>query len=461
MRVIVHSGLEFCAIQAQPMMTHLRAALSVPNPRYAAAIRMGRRLGSAPERLSSVVEHGNTVRIPRGASSILRDAAHRAGISLEFEDRRVFPAERVECESALLLRNYQSAAVDQLQRHHQGVCVFPCGAGKTYTACGVVERLRTPTLIIVGARDLANQWCEELHRVLSIDAGMVGGGIERPAPVTVAMVQTLARWPDTQLADFLARFGLLTIDEAHHTPANTFARVVDRCPAKYRLALTATPDREDGLGPLLRWYVGPEIARVSHSDLISAGALVIPEIRVLETNFVCQYAGPHDYNAMLEALVRDEARNTMIVNAVSADAQNGHTILVLSNRVEHCASLVVALQARGVSAAALTRATPNKKRRALLQAAREGSVSVLVATSLADEGLDLPRLSRVVLAFPSKARGRTEQRLGRLMRPHAEKRPPTLIDVVDVRVGVLRHQHRQRVATFRAVLGAEHSRGAA
>jgi superfamily II DNA or RNA helicase len=80
-------------------------------------------------------------------------------------------------------------------------------------------------------------------------------------------------------------------------------------------------------------------------------------------------------------------------------------------------------------------------------------VPVLVATSLADEGLDLPRLSRVFLAFPSRAKGRTVQRLGRLMRPHPEKRRPLLVDFVDSRVPLLRRQHNERRRLYDAVLG--------
>jgi superfamily II DNA or RNA helicase len=57
-----------------------------------------------------------------------------------------------------------------------------------------------------------------------------------------------------------------------------------------------------------------------------------------------------------------------------------------------------------VSAAVLTGEVKRERRKVLLDEARAGELSVLVATSLADEGLDLPRLSRVFLAYPGRAR---------------------------------------------------------
>jgi superfamily II DNA or RNA helicase len=86
---------------------------------------------------------------------------------------------------------------------------------------------------------------------------------------------------------------------------------------------------------------------------------------------------------------------------------------------------------------------------------------VLVATSLADEGLDLPRLSRVFLAYPSRARGRTVQRLGRLMRPHVDKGMPALVDFVDRKVPILRRQHIDRRRLYAEVLGVPASQVAA
>jgi superfamily II DNA or RNA helicase len=47
---------------------------------------------------------------------------------------------------------------------------------------------------------------------------------------------------------------------------------------------------------------------------------------------------------------------------------------------------------------------------------------VLVATTLADEGLDLPPLRTLIIALGGKSRTRTLQRIGRLVRPYEGKK---------------------------------------
>ena len=79
---------------------------------------------------------------------------------------------------------------------------------------------------------------------------------------------------------------------------------------------------------------------------------------------------------------------------------------------------------------------------------------MVCATSLADEGLDVSRLERLVLATPARAEGRTIQRLGRLMRPHPGKRTPVLYDLVD-NIPLARRQFAARKRAYRKVLGTE------
>jgi superfamily II DNA or RNA helicase len=140
--------------------------------------------------------------------------------------------------------------------------VLPTGSGKTKTALGAIARLRTPTLILVGARDLADQWRGQVRETLGVEPGLVAGGSKTVKPVTIGMVQSLARMPVEERGALFKQFGFLIIDEVHHAPSVLYRDIVNHCPAKYRLGLTATPDREDGLSPLLELFVGQVLSGV-------------------------------------------------------------------------------------------------------------------------------------------------------------------------------------------------------
>ena len=99
--------------------------------------------------------------------------------------------------------------------------------------------------------------------------------------------------------------------------------------------------------------------------------------------------------------------------------------------------------------------TKASARASILERFRSGELQVVLSSQLADEGLDVPRLDRLVLAAPSKARGRTVQRLGRIMRCHPGKVAPVLFDLVDSAVGPLRWQAVQRQRAYAELLGVQ------
>ena len=163
------------------------------------------------------------------------------------------------------------------------------------------------------------------------------------------------------------------------------------------------------------------------------------------TEFEFEYDGlMTKRNAALDRkLMADQARNEKIVKRAHREAERGESILILANRKALCEKLGKMLAERGVVAPVLTSRTKSVERHTAIHQLREGEISILIATSLADEGLDVPRLSRILLAWPERAQGRTTQRVGRLMRPYKGKNP-ILYDYVDGDVEVLRDRWMQR-----------------
>lgn len=434
------------------VVERLRRDLSLPNPAFVTRKRLGRYVGTTPEWLDCLVEdEGGWLHLPRGAVRLLRDRVDAEGLELVFDDRRTI-GEALPPVPPIELRPYQREAVTAIRRGVQGTVVMPCGGGKTVVGAAAIGALGRSALVLVHSHDLLEQWRAVLAGRLGIEAGIIAEGKVEPDLVTVATVQTLVRLGTAEFDALVRRFGVVLVDEAHHAPAATFQMVLGRLSARWRIGLTATPEREDGLGALLDFTLGPRLFEIGYAELVAGGYLQAPEVEPVFTSFTFDYRGPDDLAACLGALVEDEARNHQIVELVAREAAAGHQVLVLSGRVEHCRRLATLLGERGVVAEVLIGATPKAKRRERLEGFRDGRIGVLVASTVADEGLDVPRLDRIVLAYPGRTRGRTTQRLGRLMRRHPDKGRAVLFDIVDGGVPVLRRQYLERRRLYRDLL---------
>ena len=450
MDATVDSVIRFDASALPPKAYELLwRGLTFPNPEYSNRVRFGRWAGATPEEFT-LVEQGTDgeVLIPRGAVGILKAALASVRRTVRFEDRRVTAAP-VDYTFALTLRDYQEQAVEALVRHVQGCAVLPCASGKTVIGAGVIARSAQPAIILVHTQDLLDQWCETVAAALGITAGVVAEGRVEPDTITVATVQTLAVLPQAELRELAARFGVVILDECHHAPATVFRRVLSAFPARYRLGLTATPEREDGLTPLLALCIGSTHFEVRHRELVAAGHLIVPRVTAVHTG---SSPTADSHSSLVSKLCVDSERNDQLVALTAREARAGRSVLLLSGRVSHCRALATRLQGEGVTAEALTGRVARGRRKEILDAFRAGEVRVVCATSLADEGLDVSRLERLILATPARAEGRTIQRLGRLMRPHPGKETPVLFDLVDDTDLARRHYAARRRA-YRKALG--------
>ncbi len=237
----------------------------------------------------------------------------------------------------------------------------------------------------------------------------------------------------------------------HFAPAATFQRVIGKLPARYRFGLTATPEREDGYGPLVDWSFGERLIECDARELVRRGFLTAPRVRAVATEFEFDVAAVPEHLRMSRlqaALVMDAKRTDLVARLAREEAASGELVLVLSNSIEHCEAISARLN--GSEHAVVTSRTRKIERRQRVSDFREGRLPILLATSLADHGVDWPQLSRVVLALPGSSRGRTIQRLGRLMRNYPGKRP-VLIDVVDERVPTLANRWQSRRRVYRKI----------
>lgn len=388
---------------------------------------------------------GGGLMIPRGINLSeygLKHIDKRSFLPLRTGD------ERLKFNGDIDLRDYQAEGVDALVEHGEGVIVAPCGAGKTMMGIGAMLRYKTRTVILLHTKDLAEQWKSRIEsQVVTYTGGvpkvtMYGGSKkDDTGQIVIATFQTLAKMRFDDLLEFGKQFGVCIVDEAHHVPAATFSAVMMGMPAKVRLALTATPDRPDGLSDILYWHFGDILKRITTLELIERGSVLAPVVEFTPTYW--KPSKKQDWMKMINEMCSDNGRNEQILSMVESMVSQGRQVLVLSGRVQHCVDMAEETANRGISAATLIGKMTKKQRAEVLDLADKREIKALFATTVADEGLDLPGLDTLILTTPTKSMGRIQQRIGRIMRRADNKKEPVVIDLVDG-ASSLYHMHYKR-----------------
>ncbi len=143
-----------------------------------------------------------------------------------------------------------------------------------------------------------------------------------------------------------------------------------------------------------------------------------------------------------EFLQANEARNAKAVQIATEESAKGESVLVLVNSIEHGEKLAARIPGAVLAHSKMGAA----KRRQTIADFRAGVLQVLVATQLADEGLDVPIASRLVLVSGGRSAGKLEQRAGRVLRPYEGKNGGVIHDFQDR--GIL-FAYQQAKARFR------------
>lgn len=440
---------------SREQIERVRMVLQVKNPaRESAERRQNPRAHFIPEHLDvATIDDDGALCVPRGAAGRVATAI---GEPIEWVTWLAETPAPIVYNGKL--HPYQAQARDTfVHSKGSGVIVVPCGGGKTEIGLACAATLQLRTLVIVPTKELLYQWRDRARlRGFTGEIGIVGDGKHSLGDLTIATYQSAAK-----MGAELARFGFAIVDECHHIPARTMFEILRNVPARRRLGLTATPHREDSLTPLVTWTIGRTLVTISQRDLEEVGAVVRPTWTYLDSSFTYPYQSSEDWAPCCDALAADRTRTEMIARC-AVDLAADRMVLVLTGRKEHAHSLAAwCAQFREGGKLlpdrifALTSDTGTRVRKDVIEQARAGGVDILIATQLADEGLDLPRLGAVILAWPGKAEGRIVQRIGRVLRPLPGKLRPIVVDIRDPLVGPMMGQARKRAATYRKVWGPE------
>jgi superfamily II DNA or RNA helicase len=216
----------------------------------------------------------------------------------------------------------------------------------------------------------------------------------------------------------MQNYSFVIVDECHHIPALTFENIIKQFYGKYILGLSATPNRKDGMEPILFQQLG----NISYEVKSQKTNKKIVEIIKSDFESECD-----NFGDLINEIINNDERNQLILKQIQLHQKR--KILILTDRIEHINNLTFLLDKEKIPYVAIHGSLNKKEKEKNLQLIEDSNL-VLATSSYFGEGIDFPHLDTIIFATPISYSGRLIQYLGRIGRKGDDC---LAIDILDVR----------------------------
>lgn len=414
------------------------------------------------------------IQIPRGLQDELWENIKQADIDYEMEDERQ-QGRKINVDFKGELRPEQDKALKELIRYDNGILHAATAFGKTVVSSAIIAQKKINTLIILESSALIEQWKEALEKFLNINEGLPtyetktgrvrkrksligtlqGAHDSMTGIIDIAMAGSLCK--KGKYHKMMNEYGLVLIDECHHSASETIANVLKEVKAKYVYGVTATPKRGDGLEKINYMLIGP--IRYSYTAKEKAKEqgiqhLVYPRFTrtVPPRGVITDKMHP---NEAYEIIHNNDVRDEQIIEDVKNCVAAGRTPVVLSRYKDHSEKFYERLKNYADHVFLMTGNNSKKEHRKILeqmhQVDKNESLILIATGSLVGEGFDFPRLDTLFMATPVSFRGVVEQYAGRLNRDYAGKENVIIYDYVDNHIPMFNNMYMKRLKAYKQI----------
>lgn len=400
---------------SKKLITSLEQLATFENPQIKILQALRKPLYNTPRYLKSYENKNGKLILPRGLMRAVIELFAQHNLDTTYIDNRFY--KKVDFPKITYqLRLEQQKAIEQISKKDFSLCIAPPGFGKTLIGAKMIEVRKCNTLIVVNKNMLLDQWIERFVNYFGYakkDIGYLGKGKNKlNNTIDVATMQSLKN-----NVEIIKKYSFVIVDECHHIPALTFEKIIKQFCGKYILGLSATPNRKDGMEPLIYQQLGSIAYEVKSKKVFTN------KLKIVETDFV---SNVDNFSDLLTEMINDDKRNNLIIEQILQ--YKNRKILVLTDRIEHIDNLELILKSRQIEYVAIHGSLKKNDQKINMEKVNNAPL-VLATTSYFGEGIDFPHLDTIIFATPISYYGRLVQYLGRIGRGGSDC---LAIDILDI-----------------------------
>ena len=332
---------------------------------------------------------------------------------------------------------------------NRAILISATGTGKTYASAFAMRELGfKKVLFLVHRSQLARQSLKSYKNVFSdnISMGLVGSGYkEYDKDYIFATVQTLNK------EDYLKKyapdnFDCIILDEAHHSSADTYQKIMSYFKPKLWLGMTATPDKRDDN------IAGKNIYEVFNHNI----AYEIRLQQAMKEDLLCpfHYFGITDISMLDDKKISSKKMDITDFNQLVSDERVSHIIkqanyygysgervkgLVFCSRIDETEKLSKKFNALGYRTIALNGNSSEEERTKAFErlAMNEEDITdelkpldYIFSVEILNEGVDIVEVNQIIMLRPTQSPIVFTQQLGRGLRKVEGKEYTVILDFI-------------------------------
>ena len=298
---------------------------------------------------------------------------------------------------ALKLRQYQEDFLGKLKiklkQNRNILSVLPCGAGKTvlfaYIADNHIKINNTNAVwFIVHRKELIDQTIDTFNTF----------GISSDR-IKIFMVQSLSNMIKKDKIN--GEPTMIIFDESHHCTSTSWLRIIQTYPNAYKIGLTATPCRLDGVGlknVFDEMLVGVNAKYLIENKFLAPYDYYAPKLAIDGLNLKVK-GSDYDSTYVTEMFEKSKIYGDVINNYIKL--ANGKKSILYAPSIEFSNKICMEFKNKGINAVHFDGNTPKKERDEIIEKFRKGEIQILCNVDLVGEGFNVPDCECCLLLRPT------------------------------------------------------------